>query len=357
MNKILDRAILLLYCLGAVLLQKADTAFLVAFLLSVIFTCLGFYINLKWYHFIISTIYVLLTFFFPELLFFCPVILYGLAEDSYYIGGILINIACMCHCLPHSWHILLFVILGNIIALLLHYHTYSYETLHDEFKKTRDDSMEHNLLLKQKNQALLANQDYEIYTATLKERNRIAREIHDNVGHMLSRSILLTGAIKTISKEDSITQLLEQLEGTLNTAMNSIRESVHDLHDESVNLKEALTSLTDTFSFCPVELDFDMSYQIPRAVKYSFITITKEALNNIIKHSNATKVHIIVREHPGLFQLIIEDNGTNVKQPNNTGLGLINMKDRVDALNGTLQIQTENGFRIFITIPKKEELK
>ena len=50
--------------------------------------------------------------------------------------------------------------------------------------KLRDDSTEKNLLLEEKNHMLVEKQNYEIYTATLKERNRIAREIHDNVGHL-----------------------------------------------------------------------------------------------------------------------------------------------------------------------------
>ncbi len=61
-------------------------------------------------------------------------------------------------------------------------------------------SEEHTLLLSEKNKALLEKQDYEIYAATLRERNRIAREIHDNVGHVLSRSILMTAACKPIKK-------------------------------------------------------------------------------------------------------------------------------------------------------------
>ena len=102
-----------------------------------------------------------------------------------------------------------------------------------------------------------------------------------------------------------------------------------------------------------------MGFQIPQAVRYGFIAIIREALNNVIKHSNADRVHILVREHPALYQLIIEDNGTDIKTSkltDGTGMGLTNIKDRVDSLDGNLQIQIENGFRIFITIPKKEAL-
>ena len=233
--------------------------------------------------------------------------------------------------------------------------TNSYQNLVQKFKQTRDDSVELNLLLKEKNQVLLEKQDYEIYTATLKERNRIAREIHDNVGHMLSRSILLTGAIRTVNKDTALTLSLEQLETTLSSAMTSVRESVHDLHNDSIHLKEALTSLIEAFTFCPVSFEYDMGFEAPKAVKYCLIAIVKEALNNVMRHSNAKKVHITLREHPALYQLIIEDNGTLQPTYAEDGLGLLNMKERIATLNGQIQIQTENGFRIFITIPKRED--
>lgn len=90
-------------------------------------------------------------------------------------------------------------------------------------------------------------QDYEIHLATLQERNRIAREIHDNVGHMLSRAILQMGALQTIHREEPLHGQLMQINDTLGEAMNSIRESVHDLHNESLDLKQALFDICKEF--------------------------------------------------------------------------------------------------------------
>ncbi len=256
--------------------------------------------------------------------------------------------------------------------------------MEQEYKRARDDSRELTLMLEKKNQDLLEKQDTEVYLATLKERNRIAREIHDNVGHMLSRSILMVGALKTVNQAENLKVPMEQLDQTLNEAMTNVRQSVHDLHDESVNLKEVMESLAEEFRFCPVQLTYDMGYDIPKEIKYSFIAITKEALNNVMRHSNANEVKILAREHPGLYQLIIEDNGTsderirpngereeyaekesagktgNTRKTENTecsGIGIKNMKKRVRMLGGTMQIQKETGFRIFITVPKNEGKK
>lgn len=257
-------------------------------------------------------------------------------------------------------------IFGFILSFFLWLYAGKYQTLYQDFHQIQDDSEEHALLLSEKNKALLEKQDYEIYAATLRERNRIAREIHDNVGHVLSRSILMTAACKTINKNDALDPLLGNLEESLNGAMSSIRSSVHDLHDDAVDLEDAIKGLVKDFTFCPVNLTYDMSRQIPREVKYSLISITKEGLSNVMRHSNADSVNILLREHPALYQLCIEDNGTpgngipdiqteaDINKEKNTsgGMGLSNIRDRAKALGGTVQITQENGFRIFVTIPK-----
>ena len=202
------------------------------------------------------------------------------------------------------------IVAGLAAAVLLYGRTRRLNELEQKYKRARDDSRELTLMLEKKNQDLLEKQDTEVYLATLKERNRIAREIHDNVGHMLSRSILMVRALKTVNQAENLKVPMEQLDQTLNEAMTNVRQSVHDLHDESVNLKEVMESLAEEFRFCPVQLTYDMGYDIPKEIKYSFIAITKEALNNVMRHSNANEVKILAREHPGLYQLIIEDNGT-----------------------------------------------
>lgn len=245
-----------------------------------------------------------------------------------------------------------FTVITTALSWLLQLRTQEYQTLNLQFYNTRDDSRERNLLLAEKNQSLLEKQDSEIYAATLKERNRIAREIHDNVGHVLSRSILLVGALRTCNTQSELFPLLDNLDTSLNSAMNSIRTSVHDLHDDAINLEDTIHGMITDFTFCPVAFTYDMTPHVPKEIKYCFISVTKEAFSNIIRHSNATKVTLLMREHPALYQLCIEDNGTSFLSENLPGIGLSNMQERARSLNGTFQIIQNNGFRIFITIPK-----
>ena len=275
--------------------------------------------------------------------------------------------------------VLFFICTGCILSVLLRQKTDSYETLSATYRKTHDDDTEIKLLLQEKNQSLLEKQNYEIYAATLGERNRIAREIHDNVGHMLTRSILMVGALKAVNKDAALSESICQLDETLNLAMNSIRESVHDLHDRSVNLESSLRALADDFTFCPVSLEYDMSANVPADIKYCFIAVVKEALVNISRHSNATRVSITAQEHPAFYRLSISDNGTGAggvsfsssdsgfsrgtaapvsNVPDNSyrygGIGLFNMQNRVASLKGTMQIFRDQGFCVFITIPMSQ---
>lgn len=358
-----DTGFLLLYCIFSALYTPVDSTFVLAFMCALMICCACYLTESSLFHFGTEAVFLSLSLLFPSFFCFFPVIFYVFIQERRWL-------VLLCSFLLFLYHTsaahytasplpLLYGLSGFLLAFLLQSHTGQYEKLASQFRKTQDDSRENHLLLTEKNRVLLEKQDYEIYTATLRERNRIAREIHDNVGHLLSRSILLLGAARTVNQQDALSPLLEHLDTSLNSAMDSIRSSVHDLHDDSVNLEEAIQNLIAEFSFCPVILRYDMGRTVLREIKYCFISVTKEALSNVMRHSNASQVRITMREHPALYQLCIQDNGTlrntgfDKGHTGHGGIGLSNMKERIHALNGTLQITSESGFRIFIIIPKE----
>lgn len=357
-----DTGFLILYCMSSILYLPADLSFVLAFLCSLIVSCVCFFGESRLIHLGLGVLFLSASLF--SLPFFCffPVLSYiFLRERRIFL--------LFCSGLLFFYHILYSVdetllplwlgLSGFLLAALLQCHTGQYERLNMMFRKSQDDSRENHLLLTEKNKILLEKQDYEIYTATLRERNRIAREIHDNVGHILSRSILLLGAARAVNRQAELHPVLDNLGTSLDSAMDSIRSSVHDLHDDSIDLEETVRNLTAGFTFCPVVLHYDMTRTVPREVKFCFINIIKEALSNVIRHSNAEKVRITLQEHPALYQLCVEDNGTRIapgccqRDASLKGIGLANMRDRIMALNGTIQFSTDFGFRVFITIPKE----
>ena len=103
---------------------------------------------------------------------------------------------------------------------------------------------------------------------------------------------------------------------------------------------------------CVLSLDAD------KEIKYAFLTILKEALTNVQKHSDATRVKVVLNELEEYYQMMVEDNGTgqvNVYNPAG-GIGLRNMEERVRALGGIITFSGEQGFRIFISVPKKKDV-
>lgn len=360
MKQIVDQTIILIFCMIAVMGMPVSAQLVAAFLLSVIYAGMNEFQEGKRVQLLTSIGWLAAAYVCPQMWLFTPLILYSMLVYRQYLFVIILGLGLIRTYLPDQIPLLVYLGVGCMVTALIQYRTKEYELQDAKLRKIRDDSTELNLLLKEKNKNLLEKQDYEIYTATLRERNRIAREIHDNVGHMLSRSILMVGALKALNTQKVTEGPLDQLEDTLNAAMNSVRESVHDLHDESVNLKEVLESLAEEYTFCEVQLEYDMGYDVPREIKYSFISIVKEAMNNIMKHSNATSARVQVREHPGLYQLVVEDNGSTMTQKRlkeildtTGGIGIRNMKERIGMLGGVVQFQAKEGFRIFITVPKQ----
>ena len=210
----------------------------------------------------------------------------------------------------------------------------------------------------------MEEQDKSITAAQLSERNRIAREIHDNVGHMLSRSILQVGAMMVVHKDEPVGEELKMLRATLDTAMNNIRESVHDIRDEAISLSSALEEIVE-----PLKDSFKVSYEfdadeaeIPKDVKYAGINIVKEAVSNIIKYSRNECVDVRFIEHPSMYQIIVHDYKQSkdvsqrtvpVTDTSGEGMGLENIKTRAEKLGGNATFTNDNGFRVFVRIPKQ----
>lgn len=290
----------------------------------------------------------------PELSVFLPVIFYDSFRHRQKIAPVLAVFLLLIRSQSFSLLPYIILILLCCFAGILTLYATKTKQLSEELIAFRDTSVEHERLIESNNKMLLEKQDSAIYTATLKERNRIAREIHDNVGHLITRSILQTGAIKTINQNETLKMPIEMLNETLNTAMTSIRNSVHDLHDESIDLRASIEEITATAEKFQIHIDYDMGKEISKNVKYAFISITKEAVNNAVKYSNGDTIHIKMREHPAFYQLMIEDNGNQIDLSNHSGIGLNNIKERANAIHGNAKFFTDNGFRILVTVPKEE---
>lgn len=245
---------------------------------------------------------------------------------------------------------LLFIALSCNIGMVLR----NLNLTQEKIIRLRDDNKEKQELLIERNKMLIEKQNDELHLATLSERNRIAREIHDNVGHTLSRSILQLGALMAVHKDTSVAIQLQPLKETLDDAMNNIRSSVHNLYNNSFDLRGSIDKLVKEMDSYTVNISFDWDNTASTELSYCFLSIVKEGFTNIRKHSNGDHVELSIRELSNFYQLVIHDNGSTDYDINSAskGIGLKNMEDRIRNFNGLIYFSNENGFRIFVSIPK-----
>lgn len=243
----------------------------------------------------------------------------------------------------------------TVVATLLYEQMMKYKRM---LHRTRDDSKELEEILQEKNRRLMSEQDQQVHLATLAERNRIAREIHDNVGHLLSRAILLLGAISTVNKDDNLTPQLDVLANTLDESMAKMRASVHDLHDDSIDLKKNIDEIIGELKGYNVNTDLDLDESLPTKVKLSLIGILKEAVTNILKHSNGDTVSVIMQRNYSFCTISITDNGTltkimqeQINSESYEGIGLENIRNRAKSLGGDAYFYTNDGFTVFARLP------
>ncbi len=312
--------------------------------------------------FVLQIITALTPFFDKNLVIMVPIALYGaVIIRNYFVGALAILTVFNFSSHTDSISIILYVDLLLIIAFYLSVKSGRNDKLKKAVNSLRDESVIKADELKRKNSELIQARDDEVYLVRLKERNRIAREIHDNVGHMLTRAILQLGALITICSDETFKEGLNELKNTLDTAMNNIRNSVHDLRDEAIDIPTAIDDITVPLKEDrKLNVEVDISSDVDKDIKYAIIGVVKEAVSNIIKHSTNENVDVTLIEHPAMYQLVIHDYGIKGSSSEEgdsmdlSGMGLDNIRARINGVGGNVLITHNDGFRIFVTIGKRE---
>lgn len=367
MYEIMDK-ILLFLCSTAFYLFHTNSRFaIIPILLSLALSSFFIYYEDGRIHLVGSLLFAITCLFLPEYIVFLPLLLYDLILTKRWLAVIILPALFLFHVEYYTANSIFTVIGLLLAAYVLKFKTDKLNKLQKDFNDLRDTSTQISLELQAKNKDLLANQDAQIHLATLNERNRISKEIHDNIGHLLSRSLLQIGAMLITAKEEPIREGLTSLKESLSDGMDQIRNSIHCMYDESIDLYSQLNRLVKEFTACHISFEYDIKNPPQLPVKHSLIAIVKESLVNVIKHSNATKVTILLREHPAIYQLIIQDDGTLrerqkkaleaslEQQEFGDGMGLRNISERVKCFHGNMNLSFEKGFKLFITIPKNAD--
>ncbi len=194
------------------------------------------------------------------------------------------------------------------------------------------------------------------------ERQRIAKEIHDGVGPNLSTIRLGIDTISAMATEKDLKQKLSSISSQIAEIAQDIRVISHDLMPSSIldfGIKSALENLiTRIQSNTQITIDTQISIEdehefLNHTQSLNIYRITQEAIHNGIKHGDANKFEIYLNENENNFQLTINDNGLKEDNKNHDGIGLKNMRARVNSMNGALTAKSlkPNGFQVQAIFP------
>jgi signal transduction histidine kinase len=200
--------------------------------------------------------------------------------------------------------------------------------------------------------------------ATLEERNRIARDIHDSLGHALVALNIQMETALTLWRDDpeKAYGFLVEAKQLGSNALKAVRQSVSDMRSDPLQgrvLEDAIVVLAEEFQrttgILP-EHQIHLNHPLSQPISTVVYRVVQESLTNICKHAHATAVSIQIQAVNSMLHLKIQDNGKGFQvNANRSGFGLQGMRERVTALGGNLEITSEPGHGCCITasLPSK----
>jgi len=258
---------------------------------------------------------------------------------------------------PSEYQVALLIAIGTVgmlvlaIAIILFMVFYQKKMIQEQLNRQKLEMVYQQKMM----EAALESQE--------EERRRVAGDLHDSVGGMLSA--IRVGLI-TMSRQLPNPQLLEQQKKMLDDTISSVRSISRDLMPATLDkfgLVQAVKELCEQFQQTSlVTVHFHERGEVVPLVKVKelmIFRIAQELITNAVKHSNATAINVFIRESDHL-ELIVEDNGIgfdaeakrNETKPGK-GLGLFNIENRVRLLRASLEYDKirDRGSKITLTVP------
>jgi len=223
--------------------------------------------------------------------------------------------------------------------------------------QTRQEQKHNTEMIRQRDEHLSA-----LVEVQENERKELAKELHDGVGQMLSGLKLGLSSLKvTLDKSNVNTHHINVLINVLDQTVTEVRGISHRMMPRILQEEGLVPAIQDmlekAFKFSQIEWAFEqfgLKERYPENLEISLFRICQELINNIIKHSEASKVNVQLIQNQGYLVLFVEDNGRGF--PNDAkdkGIGLLNIATRLKNLHGefTMEPSPERGITATIRIP------
>ena len=202
------------------------------------------------------------------------------------------------------------------------------------------------------NRELIATQSLLTEATKQSERTRIARNIHDLLGHHLTALTIKLQVASHISEGESKRQV-DECYGLAKLLLSDVREAVSEIREKSqIDLHSAFKALQKNTPQLQVNIDIPSEINIDD-VRYAELLLrcVQESITNTLKHSSAQQFNVKLAQSNELLTMQISDNGVNYKPTVTPGNGLHGMTERVLALGGSIEFTpAKSGFKTLITI-------
>lgn len=195
-------------------------------------------------------------------------------------------------------------------------------------------------------------------TAELSERNRIAQNLHDHVGHELTGTILALQAFEQLWKEGNpqANELFSQVQQRISDSALHLRETVHDLTPVKAIGIGRLEKICREFTACPVNLKIDGdTSKVPVYLWSVLEPCLKEALTNVARHAQANQVNVSLDVSAYIVRLYIHNDGIG-GVPDGRGTGLRNLRQRARAVGGSVSTSVvKDAFQLVCVLPIRQD--
>lgn len=215
------------------------------------------------------------------------------------------------------------------------------------FNKKKQGKLEEQLQVANERIAELVKQE---------ERQRIARDLHDTLGQKLSLIGLKSDlARKLIYKDPEQARYeLKDVQQTARTALNEVRKLVSSMR--GIRIKDELNHVRQILTAAGIDLRVKQDSQLTNVSLFLENLLSmclKETVTNIVKHSGATKCEIVIEQKLNEVSILVSDNGIGLNEEADIGKGsgLLGMMERLEFVNGSLSINSENGTHILMKVP------
>jgi len=198
-----------------------------------------------------------------------------------------------------------------------------------------------------------ANDEIE-HLAKVAERERIARDLHDVLGHTLSVITLKSELAGKLMERDPRRAAREigEVEQISRQALSDVRSAIRGYRSHGLAAELALSRTTLETAGLTVQCDAATALKLPAMQESVLSLAVREAVTNVVRHAQAHSCRLRLEQQNGSCRLEIQDDGRGTS--NGEGNGLRGMRERVEMLGGTLTRETHSGTRLTITLPMKE---